>query len=60
MASDRDNPFRIAQQQFDKAAELLDLPQSIREVLRVPQRELTVNFPVKMDDGRTSVFVRRD
>jgi glutamate dehydrogenase (NAD(P)+) len=56
MTSDRDNPFRIAQQQFDKAAELLDLPQSIREVLRVPQRELTVNFPVKMDDGRTSVF----
>jgi glutamate dehydrogenase (NAD(P)+) len=56
MTSDRDNPFRIAQQQFDKAAELLDLPQSIREVLRVPQRELTVNFPVKMDDGTTKVY----
>ncbi len=56
MTSERDNPFRIAQQQFDKAAELLDLPQNIREVLRVPQRELTVNFPVKMDDGTTRVF----
>ena len=56
MTSERDNPFRIAQQQFDKAAELLELPQSISEVLRVPQRELTVNFPVKMDDGSTKVY----
>jgi glutamate dehydrogenase (NAD(P)+) len=56
MTSERDNPFRIAQQQFDKAAELLELPQSISEVLRVPQRELTVNFPVKLDDGSTKVF----
>jgi glutamate dehydrogenase (NAD(P)+) len=56
MTSEHDNPFHIAQQQFDKAAELLDLPRSIRAVLRVPQRELTVNFPVKMDDGTTTVF----
>ena len=56
MTSERDNPFRIAQQQFDKAAKLLELPQSISEVLRVPQRELTVNFPVKMDDGSTKVY----
>ncbi len=56
MTSERDNPFRIAQQQFDKAAELLELPQSISEVLRVPQRELTVNFPVKMDNGTTKVY----
>jgi len=56
MASERDNPFRIAQQQFDKAAEILDLPQDIREVLRVPQRELSVNFPVKLDNGATKVF----
>ena len=56
MTSERDNPFRIAQQQFDGAAELLDLPQDIREILRVPQRELTVNFPVKLDNGSTKVF----
>jgi glutamate dehydrogenase (NAD(P)+) len=56
MTSERDNPFHIAQQQFDTAAELLELSQDIREVLRVPQRELTVNFPVKMDDGTTKVF----
>jgi glutamate dehydrogenase (NAD(P)+) len=50
------NPFHIAQQQFDTAAELLGLPEGIRAVLRVPQRELTVNFPVKMDDGSTQMF----
>ncbi|MFV9507837.1 MAG: Glu/Leu/Phe/Val family dehydrogenase [Oscillochloridaceae bacterium umkhey_bin13] len=54
--SDQNNPFRIAQQQFDTAAELLGLHENIRAVLRVPQRELTVNFPVKFDDGSTQVF----
>jgi glutamate dehydrogenase (NAD(P)+) len=56
MPSEQPNPFKIAQQQFDEAAELLDLPQGVREVLRVPQRELTVNFPVKMDNGSIKVF----
>lgn len=56
MTSDHNNPFRIAQQQFDMAADILNLPDSIRAVLRVPQRELTVNFPVKMDDGNIRVF----
>ncbi|KPV53849.1 glutamate dehydrogenase [Kouleothrix aurantiaca] len=56
MTSERENPFRIAQQQFDKAADLLDLPDDVREILRVPQRELTVNFPVKFDNGSTKVF----
>ncbi|GAB4434793.1 MAG: Glu/Leu/Phe/Val dehydrogenase [Chloroflexi bacterium OHK40] len=54
--SDQSNPFHIAQQQFDTAAELLNLSDNLRAVLRVPQRELTVNFPVKMDDGRTEMF----
>jgi glutamate dehydrogenase (NAD(P)+) len=56
MSSDRNNPFAIAQEQFDQAASLLDLPLDIRDVLRVPQRELTVRFPVKMDNGETRVF----
>ena len=56
MTSERDNPFHSAQEQFDKVAELLDLPQSIRAVVRVPQREFTVNFPVRMDDGTTKIY----
>ncbi|NNJ10306.1 Glu/Leu/Phe/Val dehydrogenase [Chloroflexales bacterium ZM16-3] len=50
------NPFVIAQEQFDIAADLLHLPESLRSHLRVPQRELCVNFPVKMDDGSTRVY----
>ncbi|KAB8143402.1 Glu/Leu/Phe/Val dehydrogenase [Chloroflexia bacterium SDU3-3] len=56
MTSELKNPFLIAQQQFDRAAELLDLPQGIRDILRVPNRELTVTFPVKLDSGATRVF----
>jgi glutamate dehydrogenase (NAD(P)+) len=56
MTSDRTNAFAIAQQQFDNAADLLDLNAGIRAVLRVPQRELTVNFPVKLDNGATQMF----
>lgn len=56
MTSHQINPFHVAQRQFDQAAEMLNLPDDIRAILRVPQRELTVNFPVQMDDGTTQVF----
>ncbi|MCU0491205.1 MAG: Glu/Leu/Phe/Val dehydrogenase [Chloroflexaceae bacterium] len=56
MPSEQANPFHSAQQQFDVAAELLNIPEGIRAILRVPQRELSVNFPVKMDNGSTKVF----
>jgi len=42
--------------QFDKAAAYLPLKAGIREMLRYPKRELTVNFPVKMDDGSVKMF----
>ena len=50
------NIWAVAQQQFDLAADKLDLDDGMRRVLRVPQRELTVNFPVTMDDRRVEVF----
>src|SRR5437667_8044083 len=50
------NIWAVAQQQFDEAAEKLDLDDGLRRVLRVPKRELTVNFPVTMDDGHVEVF----
>ena len=50
------NPFAVAQEQFDKAAELLGLDQATRELLRSPMREFSASFPVKMDDGSTRVF----
>ena len=50
------NIWAVAQAQFDTAADQLDLDPGLRRVLRVPQRELTVNFPVSMDDGHVEVF----
>ena len=50
------NIWSVAQQQFDTAADALDLDDGLRRVLRVPKRQLTVNFPVTMDDGHVEVF----
>jgi glutamate dehydrogenase (NAD(P)+) len=54
--TDAPNIWAVAQSQFDHAAEQLDLDPGLRKVLRVPKRELTVNFPVTMDDGHVEVF----
>jgi len=50
------NPFKIAQKQLDKAAEIMKLDPGIHAVLREPMRELHVTIPVKMDDGTVKVF----
>jgi glutamate dehydrogenase (NAD(P)+) len=50
------NAWDVAQQQFDLAAERLDLSPGLRKVLREPKRQLTVHFPVKMDNGEVEVF----
>ncbi len=48
--------FDVAQRQFDEAAEAMNLDPAMREVLRVPQRELITSFPVRMDNGTVRVF----
>jgi glutamate dehydrogenase (NAD(P)+) len=45
-----------ALEQFDAAADHLELDAELRAILRVPQREYTVNFPVRLDDGSVRVF----
>ena len=50
------NAWHVAQQQFDLAADRLNLDPGLRRVLREPRRELTVHFPVHMDDGSVKVF----
>jgi glutamate dehydrogenase (NAD(P)+) len=42
--------------QFDAAADHIALEPGLRAVLRVAQREVTVHFPVKRDDGSIEVF----
>jgi len=50
------NPFVIAKQQFNKAADYLNLDASLRHVLSSPKRQLIVSIPVKMDGGDVQVF----
>ncbi|MBX3008481.1 MAG: Glu/Leu/Phe/Val dehydrogenase [Melioribacteraceae bacterium] len=56
MASKAFNPFEMAQAQFDKVAEILNLDQGTREILRNPLREYHFSIPVRMDDGSFKVF----
>ena len=50
------NPWLIAQQQFDIAAGVLGLDPNMARVLRECKRELTVTFPVLMDDQSIEMF----
>src|SRR6266705_647609 len=50
------NPYEMAVQQFEAAAEKLNLSEDMREILRQPKRELTVNFPVRLDTGQIKMF----
>jgi glutamate dehydrogenase len=56
MATEGFNAFEMAQQQFDKVADMLDLDQGTRDLLRDAQREYQFLIPVRMDDGRVQVF----
>ena len=50
------NPFEEVNLLFGRAADRLGLPDGCREMLLRPWRELQVQVPVRMDDGRVQVF----
>ena len=50
------DPWQVALEQFDIAADKLHLDPNMRGILRECQRELTVHFPVRMQDGVVKVF----
>ena len=56
VAQEELNPFKIAKQQFDRAADYLELDDSMRRVLKNAKRQLVVSIPVKMDNGEVQVF----
>ena len=55
-AATKPNPYQVAQQQFEKAADFMDLPGYLRQILSQPKNELIVNFPVKLDNGEYRLF----
>jgi len=50
------NAYKMAQEQFEKVAERLELDQTTRDFLMTPMREYQFNIPVKMDDGNIKIF----
>jgi glutamate dehydrogenase (NAD(P)+) len=50
------NPFESMARNFNAAADKLGLDEGLREVLRRPDREVTVAIPVVMDNGKLEVF----
>lgn len=51
-----ENPFESMMSRFDRAAQLLNLDADLYAVMRVPNRELKVYIPTRMDSGRIQVF----
>ncbi len=50
-------PNEVVDIYFDRAADHLDLDPSIRRLLKMAKREVTVEVPVEMDDGRLETLV---
>src|SRR2546426_577753 len=46
----------IVESQFERAADLINLESYMRRILMAPFREVQVEVPVRMDDGRIEVF----
>jgi len=50
------NPFMEVQTKIDATCQRMNISEGINARLRVCERELIVNFPVRMDDGTLKVF----
>ncbi len=54
--SGKRNPYEVAVEQFNQAADLLELDMGMRKILSKPKRELSVNFPIRLDNGDIEVY----
>ncbi|HML15742.1 MAG TPA: Glu/Leu/Phe/Val dehydrogenase [Bryobacteraceae bacterium] len=50
------NAYEVALENFDLAANALELEENVRAMIKYPERELTVSIPVRMDNGRIVRF----
>jgi len=50
------NAYQAAMENFDIAADALELDPDLREMIKYPERILQVNLPVRMDDGHIHRF----
>jgi glutamate dehydrogenase/leucine dehydrogenase len=50
------NAYEAAMENFDLAAEALELDHNVRNMIKSPERVLTVHLPVRMDNGKIHTF----
>ncbi len=50
------NIFDMAQKQFDRSADLMNLDRATRQILRIPMREYQFSLPIALDSGETQVL----
>ncbi|MBU4455985.1 MAG: hypothetical protein KKA65_00640, partial [Nanoarchaeota archaeon] len=51
-----DNPFENTKATIKKVSEIIKLEPWITKILLNPEKEITVSFPVKMDNGEIKQF----
>jgi glutamate dehydrogenase/leucine dehydrogenase len=56
LSTESKNPYELARQNFERAADVLELSHDVRAMVLAPERVLTVSVPVRMDDGRIECF----
>src|SRR5271166_4211025 len=50
------NAYELALENFDIAADAMELESDVREMIKFPERVLTVSVPVRMENGRIKRF----
>lgn len=50
------NPYENAKKQIDRACEHIHVDDGVKAWLKTCEKELSVNFPVRMDDGSVRIF----
>ncbi len=55
-SSGKENAYDVAMENFDTAANAMGLEHNTREMIKYPERMLTVAVPVRMDDGTIHRF----
>lgn len=52
----KNDAFKNALKQLENVSKVIDIDESILEILKHPKRIMTVNIPVKMDSGKIEIF----
>ncbi len=56
MSEEKRSVFEMAMEQFDLAADILQLDDDLRNKIRYPERCLIVSVPIRLDNGRVERF----